>query len=159
MGREGEGLQVGHPSGAAERSGLDVPVLRVRGGSMAPRLVSGDLVEIDADDRRARLGDLVVLRTGAGPVVHRVISTSPRRQMGDAELRPSRFDPADVVGRVVTIHRAGGTERLDGVRARVDALAATAGALVRLGMARGRTAHHARRAGRRPVLTAGEGQS
>ena len=72
---------------------------------MAPAIVAGDVLVVDPGPLDLRVGDVAVFRVGSGRVVHRVIATSPGRQMGDNTWRHDRFAPDDVIGRVVEIQR------------------------------------------------------
>ena len=84
-----------------------VPFLRVAGPSMLPALRPGDVVEVAPPPPRLRIGDIAVFAVRDHLVIHRVVSRSPARQMGDNSHHGTPFDVRDVVGRAVTLHRDG----------------------------------------------------
>lgn len=88
-----------------------LPILRTVGSSMIPTLQPGDVVIIDPAATQPRLGDIAVLRRGDGLVVHRVVSSTRRLQMGDNTTVALPYGRDDVVGTVVA--RLRGTHRHD----------------------------------------------
>ncbi len=151
--REEEGtpppvVGIDHPEFAVLASEFLSRGLRLRfrasGGSMAPEIRSGDVVEVAplGSDRSVRRGDIVLCRLpNGGIVLHRVVRIRGRRgerrilPKGDALAGPDGWiDPESVLGRAVVVFGAQGTPtRLDvpwaGIRAQGRAFVSLAGML------------------------------
>jgi|SRR5579859_5942840 len=92
----------------------------VQGPSMLPFLRPGDEVWLAPGPARLRRGDVVVLRTGTGLLVHRLLRAEPWSQPqrlwthGDNNRQP---DPAasaeNLLGRVLTVRRRSKSLALD----------------------------------------------
>lgn len=96
-----------------------------RGGSMRPLLREGDVLTVDpARAAELHVGHIVLYRDAAGrAVVHRLVGRDRKSGMllvrGDAQFtRPDLLDPAEVLGRVISLSRGGTTLELDGGAAR-----------------------------------------
>src|SRR5262245_6185624 len=111
--------------------------LSVVSGSMSPRIIEGDEIEIERiSPRRLAPGDVLVFRTdAAGFVVHRLIWRDrplgePSRIItkGDALDRLDRAaDVKSVLGKVVSIRRGGGSVRPTTISDRIRCLRQAAG--------------------------------
>lgn len=136
--RHGFGATVGCTIGAIASSALwlalgptsaggSLTAVTVRGTSMSPGIVAGDLVVV-RHDARYHVGDVVAHRAGPGDtlVLHRVVRVEGDRLVlrGDANHHDDEIQPAtsDVIGRLVL--RIAGGERL--VRPALTALAGLA---------------------------------
>lgn len=84
-------------------------MVRVAGDSMWPALAEGDVVVVDPT-LPARLGDIAVFDTHAGPIVHRVVGRG--REAGDNLAIVRGFRPEEVWGRVVAVRSAHGTTEI-----------------------------------------------
>lgn len=84
----------------------------VTSDSMAPMLRAGDRILIEPCAGRIRWGDVIVFRSAAGSIVHRVIGVRRGRaplliEKGDANPFAGTVSPAAVVGRVCRRDREG----------------------------------------------------
>jgi hypothetical protein len=108
---------------------------------MRPTIEDGDWLFVDAA-AKPRRGDVIVLQASTSPVVHRLISTRPWREMGDACQSASGFDPADIAGRVVAINHAGHTVSLTTPKARFGSQIRGLRSLLRMACTRLRSTYH-----------------
>ncbi len=67
------------------------------GSSMEPALRHGDRLIIDRD-LQPGIGDIAVFDMAGKTVVHRIVTTHPLRQMGDALSRGSKLSEASIIG-------------------------------------------------------------
>jgi signal peptidase I len=90
---------------------------RAKGGSMAPFIRNGDVVEVVPLEGKINLGDIVLYRSSHGnTVIHRVIQRSKRSIITKGDSVPSSDQPVlskQVLGRVVAIEKNGWRIRLD----------------------------------------------
>jgi hypothetical protein len=95
--------------------------MRVASASMSPILMIGDRIEVAAypAGRQPRTGDIILIESDNGWLVHRVIGRRPLggrvylRQKGDAGHYSTLIPPDIVAGRVVSVERGGRRTRLD----------------------------------------------
>jgi signal peptidase len=89
--------------------------LRLQGNSMWPTIPAGSLVEVESIGTAGiRLGDIVVWQSGGDLIAHRVVhrvrdgATLGLVTKGDnASAADQGLAPSAVLGRVVSVHRAG----------------------------------------------------
>lgn len=125
------------------------PVVRVVGDSMEPTLRAGDLAHY-VESHTLRVGDIGVFDVGAGRlVIHRVLSTRTRREMGDNRSSARHFATDEVVGRVVAIDRGAGPVDLTTPTRRAGDLWWVARGIARLAVRR--VVHSRRLAGSLPI--------
>lgn len=100
--------------------------LRVASGSMAPSIRAGDRIVVKAFTAGTPVvGDIVLLRTGDGWLVHRIIGRRGRdgniifRQKGDAGHRACDVPRSAIAGRVIRIEKADGIVELLTVKQKI----------------------------------------
>jgi len=81
---------------------------------MYPTIHDRDWLFVRRTPSRVRPGDIAVISRDSGSVVHRVISSRPWREMGDACTAAQRFEESQIDGIVMAIVRPGQTVKLTG---------------------------------------------
>jgi phage repressor protein C with HTH and peptisase S24 domain len=117
------------------RDGASVKI-QVTGHSMLPLVRSGDTATLTPlRDRRPRVGDILVVASAAGLLVHRLVGRSEGRVVtrGDcAEVKDAPAAARDVIGIVERVERRGRRVRLgSGPEAVALALLSRSGAIRR----------------------------
>ena len=110
---------------------------------MQPFLQPGDEAWVAPSPPEVRRGDVVVLRTAAGLLVHRLLRAEPWSQperlwtQGDSNRLPDPPASAEnLVGRVLTVRRRGGSLALDTPRWRASGWLIASGMLALNNLAR-----------------------
>lgn len=100
--------------------------LRVRGTSMVPTIVAGQVVAVDFSPERLARGDIVLFRYNDVLVVHRLVGRASRdgrryyRIRGDGRIRlDPPVDPEQIVGRVIALEHDGGWRGVRSLPARL----------------------------------------
>lgn len=95
--------------------------LRVASDSMKPLIATGDRIQVESfpPGQGPHIGEIVLLRTHDGWLVHRIIGAGGRGpsayflQKGDAGHHAHQVAPSAILGRVVAIETGRGAIRLD----------------------------------------------
>lgn len=95
--------------------------LRVASDSMRPLMAAGDRIVVEPlpSGRRPHVGEIVLLRTHDGWLVHRIVGTSGKGagilflQKGDAGHHAQEVPPSAIMGRVTAIETRDGTIQLN----------------------------------------------
>jgi hypothetical protein len=95
--------------------------LKVASDSMSPLIITGDNIRVEPfrNDRKPRIGEIVLLRTHGGWLVHRIVGrtgageTTLFMQKGDAGHHAHLVSSEAITGRVVSIERDGASIDLD----------------------------------------------
>ncbi len=114
---------------------------RADGVSMAPTILHGDFLTVTPVEPSAiRKGDIILYRNGRSTIAHRVVNVDAGKSFllrGDAlEAADAPVGPNQILGRVVSLERAGRTIDPNSARIKIVLMARRLGLHIKVWLAR-----------------------